>query len=796
MRTVKAPIRVLVALLVALVGVPAASAEEHPPHPDTLPSFNESGGCDALQGARGPLASKSGTLSFSEPIYGPWGDFYGRTVGEVHSQLVVVHLPGLSKDLYIHQRILPAFELVLDNLAAAAAQGKTYNISYYTWSWNNITIPPTRKLSFHTVGAALDVNSHTNPYRADNVLVTDMPAWFVEAWTSVGWCWGGNWQTIKDAMHYSWKGPLYTPGYVMPPPQPPDVAAADFTSQVDLHVGHEAVAGDPHFVADMDRDGAVDVVRLVANDNGTVSLVSAAARYDHRHTVVAATTATAPGDPAAPSALVDITSDGRPDLIYVTDSGGNVELEVFPFAFSALAPQAISTSVPAAAGSTYLFDDYDRNGETDLVVVRPGEPGTVELWLGPDFATVAATQTLGVGSADHRFTLGDRDVDGIPDLFALGPDGTLVVYGGGSGFADSSSIETGVDPTGETLFAADLDGDGHSDLMLVGADGSTRLRRGGASTHPPGIWYVESVYAIERYGGSDRYETAAATSAAEFPDPAAVDTVFIATGANFPDGLAGSAIAGRLGAPLLLVNPNSLPTATANELARLDPDTVVILGGTSAVSPSVAKALGVYGTTVRLSGPDRYATAVAISRYGFPTDGSAEQVVVATGADFADALAGAPVASRFNGPVLLTEPNGLADVTRGEIERLDPDRIVVLGGTGVVSAAVFDQLAALAPTVRVAGANRYETAVKAGREAFPGGAGELFVTTGLNFPDALAGAAAAAAAGAPILLVPGTSLPGTVGDEIERLAPGTVILLGGTAVISSTVESAIGLLGY
>ena len=65
-------------------------------------------------------------------------------------------------------------------------------------------------MSFHAVGAAIDINTSTNPYREDNALVTDMPDWFVRAWTDAGWCWGGHWQTIKDPMHFSWQGPLHT----------------------------------------------------------------------------------------------------------------------------------------------------------------------------------------------------------------------------------------------------------------------------------------------------------------------------------------------------------------------------------------------------------------------------------------------------------------------------------------------------------------------------------------------------------------------------------------------------------
>ncbi|NIS31779.1 MAG: hypothetical protein GWN07_15360, partial [Actinobacteria bacterium] len=74
------------ALTVVMAGPAGASADE------TLPSFTESGGCEGAQGIRGPYASQSGWLPNSEPILGPWGDVYGRTIGEVRSRLVPVTL--------------------------------------------------------------------------------------------------------------------------------------------------------------------------------------------------------------------------------------------------------------------------------------------------------------------------------------------------------------------------------------------------------------------------------------------------------------------------------------------------------------------------------------------------------------------------------------------------------------------------------------------------------------------------------------------------------------------------------
>jgi putative cell wall-binding protein len=290
---------------------------------------------------------------------------------------------------------------------------------------------------------------------------------------------------------------------------------------------------------------------------------------------------------------------------------------------------------------------------------------------------------------------------------------------------------------------------------------------------------------VTRAAGVNRYATAAEISMLHHPF-FSVDTVFVATGVNFPDALAGAVAAAAAGSPLLLTG--SVPQVTADELDRLDPDAVVILGGTSVIDPATATTLSGWGAITRLSGANRYETAVAISQYLYPTDGTAETVVIATGTGFADALAGASLAALGNGPVLLTQPDSLPEVVRQEILRLAPDTILVLGGQAAVSAAVFNELGAMAPTQRISGSNRYVTAVEISKAAFPNGAGVVYVAVGTNFPDALAGAAQAAASGSPILLTPSDVLAQSVIDEITRLDPYAIVILGGTAVISQAVE--------
>jgi len=97
---------------------------------------------------------------------------------------------------------------------------------------------------------------------------------------------------------------------------------------------------------------------------------------------------------------------------------------------------------------------------------------------------------------------------------------------------------------------------------------------------------------VDRYGGADRFATAAAISAASFTP--GVPVAYVATGMNFPDALAGAAAAGFQGVPVLLVMPDSIPAATAAELARLQPARIIILGSAGAVSNGVRSQLQAY----------------------------------------------------------------------------------------------------------------------------------------------------------------------------------------------------------
>lgn len=191
----------------------------------------------------------------------------------------------------------------------------------------------------------------------------------------------------------------------------------------------------------------------------------------------------------------------------------------------------------------------------------------------------------------------------------------------------------------------------------------------------------------QRLSGRDRYATAAAV-AARVP---ASSTVLLATGTDFPDALAGANLAASLGAPMLLTAPDVLPAATAEVLAERRPDRVVVLGGYGAVSNdvAVAAARAAGGAVIRREqGADRFDTAATVAALLEPSPA----VLVATGRDFPDALAGAAVAARLGAPVLLTERDVLPAATDAALRSRGVSSVTVLGGPGAVDDAVVARL--------------------------------------------------------------------------------------------------------
>ncbi|WP_166784516.1 MULTISPECIES: cell wall-binding repeat-containing protein [unclassified Cryobacterium] len=350
-------------------------------------------------------------------------------------------------------------------------------------------------------------------------------------------------------------------------------------------------------------------------------------------------------------------------------------------------PQSINLTLPDAGSYFIEFRSArERNGCVD----GPDLTGTGH--AGADFVVTPGVERL--AGAD-RF-------DASAGISAANFDpGVSVAYvANGSKFPDA-------------LSGAPVAGKDNAPVLLVTADGvpssiATELDRlkpgkivilGGEASVNASVQRSLQQYApvnvpVERLAGADRFDASAAISRASF-DPG-VSVAYVANGLKFPDALSGAPVAGKNGAPVLLVTSDGIPATIAAELARLKPKKIVVLGGTASVSSEVQASLQEFAPVSvpveRLAGADRFDASAAISAKNFAA--VVPVVYVANGLKFPDALSGAPVAGKNKAPVLLVTAGSVPASIAEELARLQPAKIVVLGGTASVSDAVAAELAA------------------------------------------------------------------------------------------------------
>lgn len=264
---------------------------------------------------------------------------------------------------------------------------------------------------------------------------------------------------------------------------------------------------------------------------------------------------------------------------------------------------------------------------------------------------------------------------------------------------------------------------------------------------------AEETLSVERWQGDDRFATAAAVAEEAF-SPTDVDEVYVASGRDFADALAGGPAAAAMEAPILLAEPTSLPEPTREAIERFAPERITLLGGPAAVDAGVESQLDDLADTRRLSGDDRFETAAAIADDAFDA-ADVDRVHLATGTEFADALAGGPAAAAAGAPILLTGET-LPQTTADQLAAFSPDDVVVLGGTSVVPPNVASEAADAAGVeqhVRLWGGDRFATAAEIAMSSFDAETTETaYVAASDDFADALAAVPAAARDSAPLLL--------------------------------------------
>ncbi|MFB2581854.1 cell wall-binding repeat-containing protein [Herbiconiux sp. P15] len=470
------------------------------------------------------------------------------------------------------------------------------------------------------------------------------------------------------------------------------------------------------------------------------------------------------------SADGSVAGDGSSSYLAISADGTRI-------AFASLATNLLSGAVPGLGQAEQVFV-RDTAGATPSILVssriNSSSPGN-DRSLNPAISADGHRVAFSSGATD----LTRANIRQSYQLFLRDTELRSTIMLGGTWL-------DGLDGATGNLNSFTLSGDGELAAFNTTSKGLTEAEVSGFDS----LLYTSRVPVerVDRLGGPDRYAASAAISADTFGPEAAV--AYIASGANYPDALSGSVAAGLAGGPVLLVTKDAVPGAVADELRRLQPKKIVILGGVNSVGAGVEQALGAFSPSVsRIGGADRYVVSAAISAQTFPGPDPVPVAYLASGENFPDALSGSARAGREGGPVLLTTKGIVPDAVRSELARLKPGAIVILGGENSISAAVADSLKPIAPVSRIGGADRYVVSAAISATRFEAPSATVYVALGATFPDALSGSAAAVTSGAPVLLVTTDGIPDPVRDEIRRLKPHRIVVLGGPNSVSPGVET-------
>lgn len=375
---------------------------------------------------------------------------------------------------------------------------------------------------------------------------------------------------------------------------------------------------------------------------------------------------------------------------------------------------------------------------------------------------------------------------------------------------DASSSADDVTPRDELTFAWDFDGDGTSD-----ATGETAMHSydvlgeyeatltvtdedGAIDTDTITITVTDDKDVAARIAGEDRVATAIALSRRAFPDGS--DLAVIGQSQDYPDALAASTLSAELDAPTLLNPPDELDPRVVAELQRLGAGSVVIVGGTVAISEEVEDGLNRLGLDVqRIGGATRIETAAMIGDEVVARGGAVPLAIVARARNFADALAAGNLGAAQRAPVLLTEQSGLSPATLDALRRLDPAEVVVAGGRDAIPDDVVAAIREAGFSVRrIGGATRVDTALMLAEQAQANGAGiqPAVLANAYNYPDALAAVPAAHAMGGVLVTVDPAGADAELNQQVldflaeDADALDTVFIAGGPIAIDRSLDAA------
>ncbi|MDR0880222.1 MAG: cell wall-binding repeat-containing protein [Clostridioides sp.] len=271
--------------------------------------------------------------------------------------------------------------------------------------------------------------------------------------------------------------------------------------------------------------------------------------------------------------------------------------------------------------------------------------------------------------------------------------------------------------------------------------------------------------------------------------------VVIANGEKYTDVLTASVLAHEKLAPILLTSLDSIDAKTIAEINRIRPDEIIISGGPASVAEKVRDQLTQYKVR-RVSGPDRYATAVEIGNEVRSITGNFKDAFIVDGTNFPDAMTVSSLAAYRRAPILLTKPDTLNKDSEKALKDWEIKNMTIGGEVLSVSKDIETSLkdSIKIPTVkRIGGTDRYKTAVLLGNElrGLTGVDKNAVLVDGTKFPDALTISSLAEYYSEPVLLSAPNKLTATTEKAISDWKITKVTIAGGETSISKEIEDSL-----
>lgn len=273
---------------------------------------------------------------------------------------------------------------------------------------------------------------------------------------------------------------------------------------------------------------------------------------------------------------------------------------------------------------------------------------------------------------------------------------------------------------------------------------------------------------VTRIAGEDRIGTSLEISKAMFNES---DNVVLASGFNFADALSAGQLAAALNAPLILSN-DQLDSRTSDEIAKLKPKNMYIVGGENSLSSNIEESVKSVVNDInieRLKGNDRYETSVKVMEKTKEFV-DAEYLLIASGKNFPDALSATSFMADHKALMVLSDGNSYPKSNLKEIAIGGVNQLPLNGFTGE----------------RIAGNDRYQTALAIAKRSFESNENAILANSKV-FADSLSAVSVAKNYKAPIILTDNENLTQSTKNYLEKM--NSVTIIGGEKSVSSNIFS-------